>query len=255
MAEDKLGIEKREDTDQLILMLHKGNYIEQMNAIYRLKIRKEEKAVVPLINALNGAGYLQQEVIDALIKMGDMTVEPMKRCWPSLYKDTQKYLIYVLKTIGTDKAVDALIYLMNYQENLARDDAAYALGHIGGKKAVEPLIKALNDDNFSVRVAAYEALENMDTNDIDLVSIVREVETECVKMESEALDMMRTLAERKPIEPISVTVGGGGMSKRKPTLITMMDQNEFNRIRYAELHLSFSIYVWRMMKIAQKKMT
>lgn len=250
-----LGIENREGTDQLLLLLRKGNYIEQMNAIYQLKIMKEEKAIVPLINALNGPGYLQHEIIDALINMGDITVEPMKRCWPSLYKDTQKYLIHVLKTIGTDNAVDALIFLMNYKENLARDDAAYALGHIGGKKAAEPLIKALNDDNFAVRVAAYEALDSIDMNDIDLGSIVREVETQCVKMESEALDLMRSMAERKPIETIKVTVGGGGMSKRKPTLITLMDQNEFNRVRYSESNLSFSIYVWRMMKIAQKKMT
>lgn len=254
MTEGVSGINKPEDTDRLILMLRKGNYIERMNTLEELKVRKDEKAVVPLIFALNGADGLHRSIIDTLIKMGDMAIGPMLECWPSMYLETQKFLIDILGAMDSEKAIDALIFLLNDEKNQARPDAALALGMIGGKKAVEPLVKALNDDSFAVRVAAYRAINNVDTDDIDLAAIVREVETQCIKMEAETLDTMRRMAERRISEPVTVVVDGVTVSTKKPAMRTLFDQDEDSQARYSESQLSFCIYVWRMTKIVQKKL-
>ncbi len=246
---------KPRDTDDLVRILRKGNYVERMNAISRIKETGDEKAVAPLVFLLNADdGRSQSAVMDALIRMGDPAVGPMLECWPSLSKDTQKCLTYILMAIGSERAIEALVVLVEGRENLARKEAARALGLLGGKKAAEPLIKALKDDNYALRNAAYEALDNVDPDDIDLAAVVREVEAECIKNEMGTLDVIRTISEKSAEAPASITVTVGGTMKQKLTLLARGHQSEADSVRYPESQLRFVIYIWRMMKIAQKKM-
>lgn len=243
------------DTDELIRILRKGNYVERMNAINRIKEIKDEKTVAPLVFMINeDDGGSQSSTMDALIKMGDTAVGPMLECWPSLSRDTQKCLTSVLMAIGSDKATEALAILMAGRENQARREAARALGLIGGKKAAEPLIKALKDDNYALRNAAYEALDNVDPDDIDLATVAREVEAQCIINEMGTLDVIRTMSEKSTEEPASITVTVGGTMKQKLTLLARGHQNEACNVLFPESQLRFVIYIWRMMKIAQKKM-
>ena len=59
-----------------------------------------------------------------------------------------------------DKDVDIhdLIRALEYGDSITRYDAALALGKIGDRRAVEPLIKSLGDINTKVRQAAASAL-------------------------------------------------------------------------------------------------
>jgi len=64
----------------------------------------------------------------------------------------------VLRGIGDERAVEPLIQALKDENWSVRVEAANALGTIGDKKAVEPLIQALKDENWSVRAEAANAL-------------------------------------------------------------------------------------------------
>jgi len=64
----------------------------------------------------------------------------------------------ILGAIGSDKAVDPLIRALNNPEAQVRSAACHALGAIGSDKAVDPLIRALDDPEVGVRIEACYAL-------------------------------------------------------------------------------------------------
>ncbi len=56
-----------------------------------------------------------------------------------------------LGKIGDKRAVEPLITALDDEDELVREGAAKALGMLGDKRAVEPLITALGDEDVSVR--------------------------------------------------------------------------------------------------------
>lgn len=60
-----------------------------------------------------------------------------------------------------NKDVKGLIKALKHKDSRVRDIAALVLGDIGDVRAVEPLIQALKDENYSVRSSASEALEKI----------------------------------------------------------------------------------------------
>ncbi len=65
---------------------------------------------------------------------------------------------YALGRIGGERAIEHLIPLLNDDEFDVREAAARALGEIGAESAIEYLIPLLNDDDFDVGEAAARAL-------------------------------------------------------------------------------------------------
>ena len=63
--------------------------------------------------------------------------------------------------ISDDRAVEPLIAALEDEEWSVRRSAAEALGLIGDESAVALLIFALEDENASVRESAYRALEKI----------------------------------------------------------------------------------------------
>jgi HEAT repeat protein len=59
------------------------------------------------------------------------------------------------------KAEEPLIRALKDEDPSVRKEAARALGEIKSKKAVEPLIQALTDNNCQVRLAAEYALRKI----------------------------------------------------------------------------------------------
>ena len=113
--------------------------VEQSRIVQAKLVR--ERAVGPLIEALKGDQYFRR-LNSACVGIGQALVE-----------------------IGTEHAVEELINLLKYENTRAngsqlqvRTVAAYALGKIGNLRAVEPLIEALKDDDWNVRVSSARAL-------------------------------------------------------------------------------------------------
>jgi HEAT repeat protein len=68
---------------------------------------------------------------------------------------------WALRRIGDKRAVEPLIQALRDEDHDVRRAAAEALGTIGDPRAVEPLIRALRDENWEVRKAAVEALDKL----------------------------------------------------------------------------------------------
>jgi len=73
---------------------------------------------------------------------------------------TRQYARISLVRIG-EPAVDALIETLNSRDGLTRWEAAKALSQIGSPKAAQALVKALEDDQFSIRWLAAEGLKKI----------------------------------------------------------------------------------------------
>jgi HEAT repeat protein len=113
-----------------------------------------------LIQEMQNRGYAAYLPAEYWSKLG--TVEAIEELTKILGTANQPRIradiCRILKAIGSDKAVDALIRALNYPEAQVRSAACYALGAIGSDKAVDPLIRALDDPEVEVRRGACYAL-------------------------------------------------------------------------------------------------
>ena len=65
-----------------------------------------------------------------------------------------------LGQLGDPRAVEPLVKALGDDDRYVRIAVATALGQLGDPRAVEPLVKALGDDNIDVRIAVATALGN-----------------------------------------------------------------------------------------------
>jgi HEAT repeat protein len=112
-----------------------------------------EIALESLIKALEDDNRgVAEASASALGKIGDVrAVEPLIKALGDENRSVRSSAAFALGVIGDARAVEPLI------KTLDNEAVAWALGHIG-KPAVEPLIKALEDDNGWIRSSAAEVL-------------------------------------------------------------------------------------------------
>jgi len=137
---------------------------------------RDERAIAPLIGLL-GEASINQAAAEALLAFGDKAVEP---------------LMEVLKTGNGD----------------ARQAAAFALGELRDKRAVEPLILAVQTDEvYAVRTAAVTALGQIkDGRAIWVLVATLQMRDETTPERQAALEQLRhatTLAMRKIGDPLA----------------------------------------------------
>jgi HEAT repeat protein len=183
----------------LIKSLKNGDRDTREKAI-RVVAEMGETAVEPIVTALRSESRdFRREVAEALIDIGAPAVVPLidalddekmnvrraaiyalgkndpdwssskaaKDAIPELVNDLKsedKYLredaIEMLRKIG-EPAVEPLIDALDNEEWHVRQSVAAALGRIRSSRAVEPLINALNDEHWDVRRTAAFALGKM----------------------------------------------------------------------------------------------
>ena len=75
-------------------------------------------------------------------------------------KDKRRTAVMKLGMLGDERAVDALIRILDneYEDVLVRSRAAMLLGRIGGDRAVMPLIRALDASGYQTPVNAVQSL-------------------------------------------------------------------------------------------------
>jgi len=120
----------------------------------------DRSAVHALIQKMQNRGYAAYWPAEDWSKLG--TVEAIEELTKILGTANQPWIreeiCIILQAIGSDKAVDALIRALNDPEAQVRRAACYALGAIGSDKVVDPLIRALDDPEVEVRRGACYAL-------------------------------------------------------------------------------------------------
>jgi HEAT repeat protein/Tfp pilus assembly protein PilF len=159
VAEEVAKIDDPRLVDKLIASLsHKEN---KAIAAYALGLIGDKRAFKPLVRMLHNdrsfarayaalaLGYLGDvRAVDELINVtgGDHSV---------FAKDnTPSWATSALGRLGTKKAIDFLIWKLNDADKDFRSNAARALGDSGSKRAVAPLIKAFQDDRLNLQFHA-----------------------------------------------------------------------------------------------------
>lgn len=153
----------KNDVEGLIEALEYTNdELVRVDAAETLTEIGDVRAVKPLIMALNdGNDDVVAFSAQALGKIGDKrAVEPLIEIFDIARGGVRDWIIVAFGQIGDDRAVDLLIETLENKNSypLSRCWAAGALGKIANKKAVTPLITALEDDFEDLRRDAAKAL-------------------------------------------------------------------------------------------------
>jgi hypothetical protein len=163
--------------DLLIEALGDGSSSGSWSAASVLGDIGDTDAVEPLIGVLSnyrGSEAVREEAAEALGKIGDtQAVEPLFGALIHKSYDMRRAAAVALVEFG-EQTVEPLIKMLDddyfppnsrARSNPGRTaiitDVAWVLGEIGDARAVEPLIKALGEEDGDVREAAAEALKKL----------------------------------------------------------------------------------------------
>jgi len=157
--------------EALIIALQDECEYVRMEVAYSLGRLKDERAIKPLIHALEkntSEGKLPSEISHALVKL---------------------------------RAVEPLIEILHHQNPNVRLLAAWALGQIGDKRAIAPLLQLLGDADSTVRETVREALEAIDTTSRAIAQ--REETPKSGIFQKFPISPITPIAPISPIGPIS----------------------------------------------------
>lgn len=129
----------------------------------------DERAIPILIKALEDDDRdIQLDVMDALIDLGESSVEPLIKNLKNKKKNARANSAEILGKIGDKRSQKNLIAVLQGRfsrdhENLVRGKAAEALGNMGDIYAMRALERASEDKNKYVQKKALESLEKLKT--------------------------------------------------------------------------------------------
>ncbi len=154
-----------------------NNYLTRIEAVKALEKIGNPRAVEPLINALKDK-YLdvRSHAAEALGRIGDpRAVEPLIEALKDENGFVSKTVAEALANIG-EPSVKPLIKALKNSDSCLRSNAAGTLGLIGDVRAVEPLIKLLNDKDMGRPAAnALSEIANNNSTDPDVKDKVTKV--------------------------------------------------------------------------------
>ena len=85
--------------------------------------------------------------------------------------DVRENVVEVLRDIGTETTIPALLQALTDEASGVRSEAVIALGNINSVAAIPALIQALEDSNKYLREKVAEALENISTNHLEAIAL------------------------------------------------------------------------------------
>jgi HEAT repeat protein len=175
--------------EPLITILRTGEALDRFRAAEVLHAIGDERAIEPFITALkDDDGDVRKVAAWGLAKTGTPVVEPLVALLKDDYKWARVAAAKALDELGWQPtqdgesvdywiakgnwdavvgigipAVRPLVAILESKDREMRRAAAEALGRLGDKRAVEPLIAVLNDpgEKEDVRETVIEALKNM----------------------------------------------------------------------------------------------
>lgn len=129
-----------------------------------------------------------------------------------------------VEKLKAKRNVKGLIKTLHYkQDKLIRKKAAIALGEIRPRQAVEPLIKALQDEDRDVRKAAVIALgEIKDTRSVEPLVIA--LIDEDVFVREKVVLALGQLRDKRAVEPLIVALKNEDQSYRREAIILVLGQ-------------------------------
>jgi HEAT repeat protein len=184
-----------------------------------LGVQGDERAVGPLIELMNrpSAGMEWGHALNSLGKIGGARAAAALARWMSIgSEDTAARAATALGKMGDPRGVEYLLNALR-DPKLARD-AAYAFESIKDRRALDPLLDLLNDDNVWMRQGAAVALGNLG----DSRAIPHLVE-------------MMTDTDKEDREEIALLLGSlGGEAVVVPLLAALFDEKPGMSVAAAE---------------------
>ncbi|MGQ0810529.1 MAG: HEAT repeat domain-containing protein [Nitrospiraceae bacterium] len=114
---------------------------------------RDARAVLPLVSILRDSDRAVREAaIGALTAIGEPSVPVLGACLSDPELAVQEAASSILTTIADNRVIDPLVKALQSQDWIVRMHAAKALGRIGDAKAVDPLLPLLHDKVKAVRV-------------------------------------------------------------------------------------------------------
>lgn len=207
-ASDALGKLGNKAVDPLIQALENGN----IAAVYALGKIGDAKATEPLIRFLHRKNINYEYVVSALVELGQSAVAPLIKALEDNKEKVRESAYAALIEIGRP-AVDPLIQLLD-GDNQCMKYAIDALGQIGDKRAADALIKAMDNKDEDIGLAAAYALAKIGDTDL-LKEIIRkrkkDKNTLILAIEAGQWNMVESYKE-EAIEPLIEKLNKGNNS-------------------------------------------
>ena len=145
-------------------------------------------------------------------EVGEAAIDSLLWSLKNQSRDDHEEIIDAMVKIGCP-AVDALIGFLREKDDQLKQLAISALGKIGEKKAVKPLISCLRDNNLQIRVSAAGSLCNMGEEVVEpLLDALSESRPEVREASAGALGQM---GDKRAVEPLIKLLSDKNFTVRK----------------------------------------
>jgi len=176
-----------------------------------IKQLERNRDVEGLINALKFKDCnIRKEAATALKKIGDnralfSLIHVLKyEDWHESYAvmgSVRETAAEALGLLRDKKAVEPLIEALNDKDEEVRWKASWALGHIGDKRAVEPLTNLLNDERWQVRRFAASALGKIGDGQ-GVESLIQALNDDEWHVRKYAVDALGNIGDERAVNPL-----------------------------------------------------
>jgi hypothetical protein len=148
-----------EDVDSLLSTLEIQDTRVKGAAIASLGRSRDKRALKPLTDLLGDENRsVREAAVRALGAFGGEAVESLTDSLGNLDWHKRMGSAIALRIIGDPRGVEPLIRALSDENRFVRREAAKSLGRIGDQRATEPLIVVLEDLDIGVRIRAAAAL-------------------------------------------------------------------------------------------------
>ncbi|HKA13734.1 MAG TPA: HEAT repeat domain-containing protein [Myxococcota bacterium] len=151
-------------TSSAITRLPEADLGTQLALVQFLGLTRARSAVVPILEVGRDEA-LAQVALGALAEIGPAAADELDAAWPRLSQDRQRAACDVLGRVGGPRATERLVAALDASDPMLRAAAARALGALRVEKALVPLVRRLecaapeeDPDGESERAALIDAI-------------------------------------------------------------------------------------------------
>ena len=121
----------------------------------------DDQAIPAALVRLLGAEEARHEVVEAFVRFGSSAVPLLVEQLRANDADTRRAAVLALGRIGDRRAVEPLIALLDERDSHLSASVASALARLGDPRAFEPLLTLLGHESVAVRQAVVGALNSI----------------------------------------------------------------------------------------------
>lgn len=171
-----------------------------------------EKIQIPDDPQVRSLIFAVKKEWDKAAEGGEAALESLVWSLKNQSRDDHKEIMEAMVKIGRP-AVDTLIDFLREKDDQLKQLTTSALGKIGDKKAIKPLISCLRDNNLQIRVGAANSLCNMGEEVVEpLMEALRESRPEVREASAGALGQ---IGDKRAVEPLIKLLSDKNYTVRK----------------------------------------